>query len=125
MQTMSTGTLASMLLPKRVRAKLRMPLHTRCWEWQGATRPGGYGHLSVKGRTVSAHRYVYELLVGPIPEGMELDHLCDNPYCVKPGHLEPVTPEDHLRRTLKRRKRLGTKWGKRGEGRKSERRNRR
>ncbi|WP_369010576.1 HNH endonuclease signature motif containing protein, partial [Bacillus cereus] len=45
-----------------------------------------------------AHRYVYENLSGPIPEGMELDHLCRNPPCVNPDHLDPVTHEENMRR---------------------------
>jgi hypothetical protein len=61
-----------------------------CWVWTGYTDPNGYGrlHLSRPRRTVQAHRYVYEQLVGPIPEGLEMDHLCRNPSCVNPQHRE-------------------------------------
>jgi hypothetical protein len=45
-----------------------------------------------------AHRVVYEALVGPVPEGLELDHTCDNPPCCNPGHLEPVTHAENMRR---------------------------
>lgn len=58
-----------------------------CWEWTGARRPDGYGVLN----GVRAHRLVYEAKVGPIPEGLDLDHLCRVRHCVNPDHLEPVT----------------------------------
>src|SRR4051812_41628217 len=61
-----------------------------CWEWT-AFKLRGYGQFSPwKGLLCRAHRYAYELLVGPIPEGHELDHLCRNRGCVNPAHLEPV-----------------------------------
>lgn len=67
-----------------------------CWEWTAATDGGGYGAYFVRkvdGRTVlaRAHRWAYEELVGPIPDGLVLDHLCRNRRCVNPAHLEPVT----------------------------------
>lgn len=62
-----------------------------CWIW-GGTRDGkGYGSFSIKHRYHRAHRVCYEFLLGPIPEGHDLDHLCRNPLCVNVGHLEPVT----------------------------------
>lgn len=61
-----------------------------CWEWVGA-RSAGYGGIMVGGKRVGAHRYVYEQLVGQIPKGLSLDHLCRNHACVNPDHLEPVT----------------------------------
>jgi hypothetical protein len=65
---------------------------TECWQWIGATKPRGYGNFCPhRTRTMQAHRFAYELLVGPIPAGLELDHLCDNPGCVNPAHLEPKT----------------------------------
>lgn len=63
-----------------------------CWEWTGSRVARGYGHFAVDGRYPHAHRVAYELVVGPIPEGMQLDHLCRNPACVNPAHLEPVSP---------------------------------
>lgn len=62
-----------------------------CWEWQASLDRKGYGRLRYRKRGWQAHRFLYELLVGPIPDGLELDHLCRNPRCVKPAHLEPVT----------------------------------
>lgn len=57
-----------------------------CWEWTAAKMPMGYGRFDGK----LAHRLAYELLVGPIPDGLVIDHLCRNKSCVNPGHLEPV-----------------------------------
>jgi hypothetical protein len=73
---------------------------TGCWLWQAGTTSNGYGkfRLSHRGRTVRAHRYAYELLVGPIPDGLQLDHLCRNRVCVNPAHLEPVTARENVLR---------------------------
>lgn len=63
-----------------------------CWEWTGAPlKNSGYCRIKMAGKTVVAHRAVYEALVGPIPHGLQLDHLCRNRKCVNPAHLEPVT----------------------------------
>lgn len=73
-----------------------------CWLWLGALHPtAGYGRIRLAGRgapTVPAHRVAYELLVGPIPDGLVLDHLCRNRGCVNPAHLEPVTNGENVRR---------------------------
>lgn len=69
-----------------------------CWLWTGAPSNSGYGHYKVGGKAIKAHRAVYELLVGPIPEGMQLDHLCEVKLCVNPDHLEPVTHQENARR---------------------------
>lgn len=69
------------------------PAEDGCWTWLGSTDKG-YGLLGLKiggtWRTVKAHRFSYELNVGPIPKGLQLDHLCRNRACVNPAHLEPV-----------------------------------
>lgn len=61
-----------------------------CWNWD---RPNsiGYGRINWKRKELKSHRVAYELVKGPIPEGLHLDHLCRNPACVNPDHLEPVT----------------------------------
>lgn len=70
-----------------------------CWEWNRYRNEHGYGRLNKAGqRTMYAHRWAYELLVGPIPVGLTIDHLCLNPACVNPEHLEPVTLSENRRR---------------------------
>jgi hypothetical protein len=70
-----------------------------CWIWAGGLTTAGYGRASVPGKgRQAAHRIAYELLVGPIPEGLTLDHLCRNRACVNPDHLEPVGMTENMRR---------------------------
>lgn len=68
-----------------------------CWEWTAATRDG-YGLFRVEGKLVSAHRWRWEWDNGPVPEGLELDHLCRNRRCVRPDHIEAVTHKENVRR---------------------------
>lgn len=76
-----------------------------CWEWTAGTTSHGYGNFRVsEDSVVGAHRFVYEWLVGPISEGLELDHLCSNTLCINPDHLEPVTGEENRRREWETRK---------------------
>lgn len=69
-----------------------------CWLWTGAKASNGYGSVSHGGSIHSAHRLVYRLLVGDVPDGLQLDHLCRTPSCVHPMHLEPVTPLVNVQR---------------------------
>ena len=72
-----------------------------CWTWIGARTGKGYGSFMVTpNRWAVAHVYSYLSLIGPIPRGMVLDHLCRNPLCVNPAHLEPVTQKENLRRGI-------------------------
>lgn len=69
-----------------------------CWTWQGTINHAGYGTFKMKGKRHLAHRLLYELEVGPIPEGLEIDHLCFTRCCCNPAHLEPVTHAENVRR---------------------------
>lgn len=82
---------------------LRLCLKTRfmpngCIEFTGARVGGGYGTIMHNGRNMVVHRAAYMLMVGPIPEGLTLDHLCRNRICVNPHHLEPVTVKENVLR---------------------------
>lgn len=69
-----------------------------CWFWQATVTHEGYGTHYIGGKGVRAHRWIWEALVGDIPDGLELDHWCVNPICVNPDHLEPVTGAENQRR---------------------------
>lgn len=75
-----------------------------CWLWTQKLAPSGYGQFGVGRRAIGtygkkrAHRWAYEHLVGPIPEGLVLDHLCRVRHCVNPDHMEPVTSRENTLR---------------------------
>lgn len=69
-----------------------------CWLWTAATNGHGYGIFHLDGRLVKPHRFAYELLAGPIPAGLQLDHLCRVRLCLNTAHLEPVTNQENIRR---------------------------
>lgn len=81
-----------------------------CWVWTDAAR-AGYGFLLVNGKKQMAHRVSYELHVGPIPEGLQIDHLCRNKLCVNPTHLEPVTQRENILRSDN----MAARWARRTE----------
>jgi hypothetical protein len=79
---------------ERIEARTQIDPQTGCWNWTGTLRPDGYGVIvrgDKSGRLVRAHRLAYQTLVGPIPKGLVIDHLCRNKACVNPDHLEAVT----------------------------------
>ncbi|WP_280332887.1 HNH endonuclease signature motif containing protein [Nocardia wallacei] len=71
-----------------------------CWIWQLYRNGQGYGWITVRDVNRPAHRVAYETFVGPIPDGLELDHLCRVRACVNPAHLEPVTHAENMRRGM-------------------------
>lgn len=74
---------------------------TGCWLWTGAMSTGGYGRIMLtrpERRLCNVHRISYEIFVGNIPEGLDIDHLCRNRACFNPKHLEPVTRSENCSR---------------------------
>ena len=73
-----------------------------CWVWTGSIKKDGYGELSggMGRKMISPHRYSYELLIGNIPQGKQIDHLCRNRCCVNPKHLEVVSQKENILRGI-------------------------
>lgn len=86
----------------RFREKYTVNEVTGCWEWHVLPKGSAYGYLGVSGTPRHAHRVAYELFIGPIPEGLVIDHLCGVARCVNPAHLEAVTQQENRRRQVER-----------------------
>lgn len=82
---------------ERFESKLRQS-DTGCWEWTAGKTRGGYGKFKVEGQTLVAHRWYFQQVRHPVPRDLQLDHLCRNPACCNPDHLEPVTCRVNLLR---------------------------
>jgi HNH endonuclease len=87
-----------MSLINRISQKIRKS--SECWDWTGYVAKDGYGSVWLKGKPVQAHIAVYSLLIGEVPAGLQLDHLCRNRGCVNPKHLEPVSKKENQRRRI-------------------------
>lgn len=90
-------------LPENLQEKIAMCPISGCWIWTAFLTPKNYGwatrpHNGKKHAQGLAHRVVYEILIGPIPAGDTLDHLCRNRPCCNPQHMEPVSPVENWRR---------------------------
>jgi len=87
------------LIERHILASLNKPFE--CWPYPGYKSPNGYALVYMKGRRIPVHAHVaaYRMCVGPVPDGMELDHLCRNPACCNPNHLEPVTHRVNMLRS--------------------------
>ena len=100
--------MSNVALEERFWSKVDRRSEDECWPWKNRIGEGGYGRLSVGGRRIMAHRVAYELLRGPIPDGLVLDHTCHNRdetcpggptcrhrRCVNPSHLDPATRQEN------------------------------
>jgi hypothetical protein len=78
-----------------------------CWVWRGGTsgygRGGGYGRIWHEGKARAVHRLMFLVFHGPIPDGKQIDHTCNNRCCCNPDHLEAVTQSENMRRAFERR----------------------
>lgn len=86
-------------IPERFWPKVESGDRQSCWPWLAALNPHGYGMFTIDGHNVAAHRVAYQLTRGPIPAGLDLDHLCRVRHCVNPWHLDPVTRWTNLHRS--------------------------
>ena len=77
----------------------------RCLVWTGYITNHGYGQVSIEGRRIRAHRLAYELAFGEIPEGLQVNHHCDNPRCVEPAHIYAGTAKDNVEDSIVRGRR--------------------
>jgi len=87
-------------IPKRIAARIDQRGPEECWPWTGKLTEKGYARICLNGRRTTVHRYLYEVYVGPVPNGLVLDHLCRVRHCVNPAHLEPVSNRENVLRGI-------------------------
>lgn len=85
-------------LPDYIECRIHLDA-TGCWIWRGARQKAGYGNVKYQKRYCRVHRLAYELLCGPIADGLVVHHKCGNKPCCNPGHLEPVSQRENVLRT--------------------------
>ena len=85
---------------ERIEQKFIPEPNSGCWLWIGSVSTGGYGLIGLNKKVRPAHRILYEQKFGPIPVGLEIDHLCRTRCCVNPDHLEAVTRRENIMRGL-------------------------
>lgn len=85
------------LLPERIASKIQIDANG-CWLWMGSKTRKGYGMVSWLAKNRAVHRFAYLHLVGPVPDGLQLDHICRVRHCMNPSHLEPVTAMENTYR---------------------------
>lgn len=90
-------------LPERIQNKIMFEPMSGCWLWTAGLDLDGYGHVHIEtidGKEINggAHKHIYQILIGPVPKGLQLDHRCRVRCCVNPLHLEPVTSRENVLR---------------------------
>ena len=85
---------------ENIMARIIPVTESGCWLWEGSFDSGGYGEVQHHGKRFKVHRYIYLTLVGPIPDGKQLDHLCRVRSCCNPAHLEAVTARENTMRAI-------------------------
>lgn len=96
---------------RKIQERISVDPVSGCWNWTAGRDRGGYGRITVDATTKLAHRVSYEEFRGPIPDGMFLDHLCRNPACCNPAHLEPVTNAENILRGIRKQRQTHCKNG--------------
>lgn len=90
-------------LPETERFWAKVDKSGDCWTWTAYVNPKGYGKFNTTaGKLILAHRFSYSEAFGPLPDGMEIDHLCFTRNCIRPSHLEAVPHAENIRRAVER-----------------------